>query len=71
MPMKRKSILLLLVSALALGTGCSRREQTVIILETTDVHGSLFNHNLVYNSPQKHGLAHAATIIREERSAPG
>ncbi|MBQ9469695.1 MAG: bifunctional metallophosphatase/5'-nucleotidase [Bacteroidales bacterium] len=69
--MKRKSILLLLVSALALGTGCSRREQTVIILETTDVHGSLFNHNLVYNSPQKHGLAHAATIIREERAIAG
>ena len=65
--MKRKYTLLVLASALLMLAGC-QRTQTVVILGTTDVHGSLFDHNLVYNRSQKYSLAHAATMIEAERA---
>lgn len=64
--MVRRFTIWLLLSTLILSMGCSR-EQQVIILGTTDMHGSLFEHNLVYNRPQAHSLAHVATMVDKIR----
>lgn len=59
--------LLLLAASIAASTACSQREQTVVILETTDVHGSLFPIDLTEKRTQPHSLSRAATIIARER----
>lgn len=64
--MVRRFTTWLLLPALFLGTGCSR-EQQVIVLGTTDVHGSLFDHNLVYDRPHEQSLAHVATMVENIR----
>ena len=59
--------LFILTAIIAACAACTQDDQTVVILETTDVHGSLFPIDLTEKRTQPHSLSHAATIITRER----
>ncbi len=43
-------------------------KKTVTILETSDIHGFLMNHNYATDTPYDGGLVQAATVIKEQRA---
>ncbi|MBP5159231.1 MAG: metallophosphoesterase, partial [Lachnospiraceae bacterium] len=64
---------LFLVLALAIGLmqvpaqTKAAEKQTITILETSDIHGMLMNHDYATDTPQDKGLVQAATVIAEQR----
>ena len=66
-----KKILYFLV-ALALLSGCSTKHPTVVlkVIETTDVHGSIFPYDFLNAKPIKHSLAQISYYIKEQRKNP-
>ena len=67
--MKRLAYFLLLVF---LFFSCNRpKDITIKILETTDLHGSIFPYNFVDNDSTNHSLAQISSHIKFLRSKPG
>lgn len=69
-----KFYLLVLISII-IHTGCqqgNRPEKVVIkIIETTDVHGAIFPHDLIMDQPTKHSLAQVFSYVEQQRNQTG
>ena len=64
-----KSIILFVI--LIFITGCKNNTKELIILETTDVHGTLFPYDFLRDKPSDHGYLAAAYIIDSIRNVYG
>lgn len=58
---------ILLIATLAL-TSCTKKIETVKILQTSDIHGSIFPYNFITNRPQATSLAHVSAFVKHERA---
>jgi 2',3'-cyclic-nucleotide 2'-phosphodiesterase/3'-nucleotidase len=63
-----KSILLFLLIILLTDFGFSQKTVTIKILETTDVHGSLFPFDYINNRKAESSLAQVYTYVKQQRA---
>lgn len=47
---------------------CTRSPQTIKVLETSDIHGSIFPYNFITNKPQSTSLAQVSEFVKQERA---
>ncbi len=61
--------LCLLTTLMGVSPALAQGPTTITILETSDVHGHIYNWDFFGNKPYDQGLAMVSTIVKQERSA--
>ena len=60
--------LVLVIGLMPMNMAKAAQKETITILETSDIHGFLMNHDYATDTPADKGLVQCATVIKEQRA---